>query len=267
MTYGLILGTGDLPKQLVESLKNNPYVCVTFSGNENTYIHALDAPQICVPLGYVGTILNFFKEHHVTEIVIAGGIKRPHLSALKADSLGREWLKKLSFSFFKGDDGLLKGVIKLLENEGFKIISVKDVLPDLSLTKGVQTKIHPTQQDLNDIEKGIHILDHMADLDIGQALVIEDGLVLGLEAIEGTQALVQRTASLKRLQKGGVLVKKSKVNQSRKADLPTIGIQTIIDCYEAGLNGLAIDADGTQIIDKDAVIEKANAFDLFLLAV
>lgn len=267
MTFGLILGTGDLPQQLIQSIEHESFVCVHFLGNENLYLDSLDIPKLCVPLGYIGAILDFFKDHEVRKIVIAGGLKRPHFSALKTDAIGREWIKKLSFSILKGDDGLLKGVIKLLETEGFEVVSAKDLIPDLTFSSGVQTHKHPSPQDILDIQKGQKILNHIADLDIGQAVIIENNLVLGVEALEGTQNLIQRIRPLKRLEKGGVLVKLAKLHQTDKADLPTIGIQTIIDCADAGLNGIAIDSNRTQIIHKSQVIEKANALGLFILVV
>lgn len=266
MTFGLILGTGGLPQQLVESLKNESFVCVHFLGNENPYVDSLSVAKLCVPLGYIGAILDFFKHHDVDKIVIVGGLKRPHFSSLKTDAIGREWIKKLSLSFLKGDDGLLKGVIKLLEQEGFSVVSAKDLIPNLTLSSGVQTRVQPSAQDMLDIQKGQQILNHIAELDIGQAVVIEDQLVLGVEAVEGTQNLIQRVHPLKRLQKGGVLVKLAKLNQTDKADLPTIGVDTIIDCAKIGLNGIAIDSNQTQIIQKDRVLEKANELGIFIFA-
>jgi DUF1009 family protein len=118
--------------------------------------------------------------------------------------------------------------------------------------------------DDEDISFGIKILEHLSILDIGQAVIVERGLVLGIEAIEGTKCLIERILNFKRTSDAGVLIKMMKKNQSTKIDLPTIGIETIEQCYQSGLSGIAFDHYGTQVIDPQKVIDLANERNIFL---
>ncbi len=127
----------------------------------------------------------------------------------------------------------------------------------------------PSQSQLQDIEKGKSVLMGLSQFDIGQALVIEQGLVLGIEAIEGTDALIQRCALLKRndgLATSPLLIKMSKLRQDKNLDLPTIGLHTIKELARLGYGGLAIEADRTLIVDKIKVVEAICHANLFLYA-
>ena len=264
--YGIIAGQGDLPCQIIDHfLKSDvPFVCLGLNESENLDLLNYKMVYKQFPLGQIGSYLDFFKNHNVTKIIFAGSVKRPNIFNLNLDDVGKKFLKQIGFNVIRGDDGLLSSVIKLLENEGFEVVSAKDVLDSLTLNIGILTEKKPSEQDIQDVNIGIHILNQMSDLDIGQAVVIERGLVLGVEAIEGTQELIKRISSLKRTKDAGVLVKMAKKNQSLKADLPTIGAQTIEDCFKSGLVGIAFDAKGTQVLNANDVIRLANSYGLFL---
>ncbi|MDP2194077.1 MAG: UDP-2,3-diacylglucosamine diphosphatase LpxI, partial [Alphaproteobacteria bacterium] len=220
-----------------------------------------------IKIGEVGAALDFFKSHGVEQVLFAGHVKRPKFQSIKTDSVGKSWLVKLGLALFKGDDALLAGVTDLLRKEGFQILSTKDIFHDLYLEKGCPTHLKPSPQDTHDIDRGISILQATSPLDIGQAVVIENGLVLGLEAVEGTQQLIQRIYTLKQQKReSGVLVKMAKIGQSTYVDLPTIGPDTVKQCYESGLRGIAIGASHTQVINKTLVIELANEYGMFIQA-
>lgn len=266
---GLILGTGDLPFQIIKKLKEKetPFTCVLFEGFSNDQVTAVTDNYQLVKLGHIGKVINHLKQQKVTHVLFAGHIARPGFKDLDTDAKGKAWLVKLGLSIFKGDDGLLVAVTQLLQAEGFKVIAASDILDNLHLSKGVHTRMQPSKQDQLDIQKGIDVLKATSQLDIGQAVVIEDGLVLGLEAVEGTEKLIQRVAPLKRSQlKSGVLVKMAKQNQSKKVDLPTIGPDTIKQCIESNLKGIAVDAKYTQVLDKEHVIHLADKNDFFIHA-
>ncbi|PIZ33011.1 MAG: hypothetical protein COY39_03595 [Alphaproteobacteria bacterium CG_4_10_14_0_8_um_filter_37_21] len=266
---GLILGTGDLPCQIIKKLKEQEtlFTCVFFDSFLNNQAIALIDDYKRFQLGYVGEIISYLKQKKVTHVLFAGHIARPGFKDLHTDSKGKMWLVKLGLSIFKGDDGLLVSITQLLEAEGFKVIAADDILDDLHLSNGTHTIIHPSKQDLLDIEKGIDILKATSQLDIGQAVVVEDGLVLGLEAIEGTEKLIQRISCLKRSKvNSGVLVKMAKQNQSKKIDLPTIGPDTVQQCIDSKLTGLAIDSNYTQVLNQERVIRLANENGLFIQA-
>ena len=266
---GLILGTGNLPCQIVKELqkKQTNFTCVLLENFINTSIINLTDKYCIVKMGHIGKTINHLKQHGVTHIVFAGHIARPSFKDLDTDAKGRSWLIKLGLSIFKGDDGLLVALTDLLKSEGFKMMTPNDILNSLYLKKGVHTNIQPSEQDNLDIKKGIEILNTTSPLDIGQAIIIEDGVVLGLEAIEGTEKLIQRIKTLKRTKKNsGVLVKMAKQQQSKEVDLPTVGPDTIQQCIESGLKGIAIDHQYTQVLDQSRVIQLANDNNLYVKA-
>lgn len=265
---GLLLGTGDLPCQLINTLtqKNKPFICILFEGFENAKVLTLAPNAHIVKIGHVGKILDILKKHDISTISCAGHVKRPSFRNIDLDEKGRSWLARLGLSLFKGDDGLLQALTKLMKDEGLTLISTKDLLDDLTFNKGVWTKCQPTEIDQRDIDQGIQILKHLSPLDIGQALVIEDGIVLGIEAIEGTKVLIKRIHSLRQVQTqpSGILIKMPKIGQSTELDLPTIGPETIDDLHASGLKGLAIEGQYTQVINKDLVLQKADEYGLFI---
>lgn len=266
---GLILGTGNLPCQIIKTLqeKEKPFTCVLFDNFFNNHVTALTPHYEIFKLGHIGKIINHFKQKNVTHVLFAGSIARPGFKDLDTDAKGKSWLVKLGLSLFKGDDGLLSAITQLLEEEGFKVIAASDILNDLHIQKGIHTIIQPSKQDLLDIQKGIDILKATSHLDIGQAVIIEEGLVLGLEAIEGTEKLIQRISPLKRPKlRAGVLVKMAKQQQSKKIDLPTIGPDTVQQCINANLKGIAIDYEYTQVLDQKKVIDLADENGLFIQA-
>lgn len=261
---GLIVGAGHLPRQIIKETSDCTFVAVCFDDANAAWLKENEIPYISPPLGHIGESINFFKQHNATTVVLAGSIRRPNLFDLKLDNLGKQWLKEIGLSVFKGDDGFLSSILKLLEKEGFQVISAKELLTSLSLKKGVRTLEKPSNEEEIDIKKGIEILDALSPFDIGQSIIIENGLVLGIEGAEGTEQLIKRISSYKKTPNNGILIKKAKLNQSNKADLPTIGPDTILQCFESGLRGLAIEAKGTQVLDKEIVIRTANSKGLFL---
>ena len=164
----------------------------------------------------------------------------------------------------KGDNNLLTTILNMLRKRGFKIRSIPDTAPEL-LARLDDSFMPLSKQNLKDIEIGEKILNDLSKHDIGQAIVIQNGLVLGIEAIEGTDNLLRRVKSLKRDTKtGGVLVKLPKVNQTDLADLPTIGPDTILNAKDAALDGIAIKANKTIIVDRQQTMELAKKFNIFI---
>ena len=262
---GIIAGSGTLFLLVLDEAiaqQLNPII-VSF----NNLPHQLSTPHLKTSLGKIGEILDFFKTHGVKHLIFAGKVPRPSLTSLGFDANGIKWMQKLGIKAFGGDDSLLKGITELLALEGFQIISPKDFLPTLVLKPGVYTTAQPNNVDNSDIERGLNVLKTLASADVGQACVVHEGLVLGVEAIEGTQSLIERCTNLKRTEQGGVLVKIAKQNQTTLVDLPTIGIETIAAIHECHLNGIAISANTTQVLNLNNVITLCNCYSLFLKVV
>ncbi len=167
-----------------------------------------------------------------------------------------------------GDDGLFSAIAKELEIEGFRVVGAHDLLdPAATVPEGPLGRIAPDAEAAGDITRGIEIARAIGALDIGQAVVVQQGLVLGVEAIEGTDALLRRCAGLRRDGAGGVLVKVQKPEQESRIDRPTIGPRTVQLAAEAGLRGIAAEAGATLLIDRDEVIRTADAAGLFVVGV
>ncbi len=264
---GIIAGGGHLPKQLIDHChqEGRPFalVCLKDSalpetiGNEQC---------LWIRLGEAGKAISFFKKEGVREIVMIGGVKRPSLFHLRPDWWTAKFLVKIGFKAF-GDDNLLTSVINYIETEGFKIIGIHDVMGNILAGEGVLGKYRPDKQALDDIDHGLKIALGLGALDVGQSVVVQQGIVLGVEAVEGTDELIKRCKNLARSGVGGVLIKTKKPNQEQRADLPTIGVQTVINAYESGLRGIAVQSGKTLIVDQDSVVKKADELGIFIVGV
>ncbi len=259
----VVAGSGDLPTRIIAKLEElkSSFVVVSISGfGSEAY------PQFA--LGEIGGMLDYVKTRGVTDIVFCGAVKRPSMFSLKLDSVGKKWLKKLGIRAFLGDDALLKRIRELLKEEGLNVLKPQDILNALLTPSGILTKMKPSERDIRDIARGMFVLNTMAKADIGQALVVQEGIVLAVEAAEGTAEMIQRTKALKlKTEQGGVLVKLAKTNQDEAMDLPTIGTKTIIEAKEANLAGIALGARNTQIIDYNETVELADEHGIFIIGI
>ena len=171
---------------------------------------------------------------------MAGALSRPTMNEIRPDWEGVKWLAKIG-SKALGDDNLLKLIIGMIEGKGYKVVGPDDILADLLTPEGILSSIEPDEQAWKDIGRGVEILWALSPVDVGQAVVVQEGLVLGIEAIEGTDALIERSASLHRPGHGGILIKIAKHQQEQRVDLPTIGLETVHKALEAGLRGIAVE--------------------------
>ncbi|MCC7167873.1 MAG: UDP-2,3-diacylglucosamine diphosphatase LpxI [Rhodospirillales bacterium] len=262
---GILAGGGALPARLAAACKGTgrPFHIVAFEGHADALDDSL-APD-WVRLGAVGTLFEKLKAAQVAEVVLAGRIRRPSLKELAPDWRGAKFLAKVGLAM--GDDGLLRAAINEIEAEGFKVIGVEDVLADLLAREGAYGRHKPNDEAWADIRRGVAVAQGLGRLDVGQAVVVQQGLVLGVEAVEGTDALLARVAGLKREGQGGALVKLAKPQQERRADLPTIGPVTVQAARHAGLIGIAVEAGRALVIDADQVIRLADEAGLFVIGI
>ena len=223
-------------------------------------------PHAWCRLGGAVTGLSLLRQNNVTELVLAGSVRRPSLVTLRPDWRAAKLFARIGYRAL-GDDGLLSAVVNELEQEGFRVISPDQLLDREIIRAGPLGIIQPDPQSGRDIEHGLRIARAVGALDIGQAVVVQQGLVLGVEAIEGTDELLRRCAALRREGLGGVLVKVEKPGQERRADRPTIGPRTVVLAAETGLVGIAVEADATIVIDRDEVIRAADQAGLFVVGV
>jgi DUF1009 family protein len=216
-------------------------------------------------MGAAGRILSLLRGQGCRDVVLVGPVKRPSILDLRPDGEGARLLARVGRAAFLGDDGLLKAVVRVLADEGFSVLGAHEILTEAVGPAGLLTRAAPDAQALADIDRGVLVTRALGSVDVGQGCVVQQGIVLCVEAIEGTDAMLSRAAGLKRQGPGGVLVKLVKPGQDRRADLPTIGPRTIQAASEAGLRGVAFEAGGTLLTDRAAIIAAADAAGLFVL--
>jgi DUF1009 family protein len=264
---GVVAGGGALPRRLVESCKaagREVFVLALEGEADPTVVEGV--PHAWSRLGAAGSALDALRANGVTELVLAGGVRRPSLSSLRPDWRAAKFFARVGYRAL-GDDGLLSAIVKELEREGFRIIGADQLLHAAGLQEGPLGRFSPDADAAADIARGIEIARALGALDIGQAVVVQQGLVLGVEAIEGTDALLRRCAGLRREGPGGVLVKIEKPGQEGRVDRPTIGPQTVELAAEAGLRGLAAQAGATIVLDRDEMVRAADAAGLFVVGI
>jgi DUF1009 family protein len=266
-TLGIIAGGGALPARLVHACKQRDIemFLVGFEGQTD--------PALCeghnylmTRIGAAGQIIKTLKAHHIKDLVLIGSIRRPSLVELKPDLRTAEFFARLGLRSL-GDNDLLRALREELENEGFTIHGVQEFAEDLLAGEGIIGRYKPKKADQVDIDRGIELSQMLGAYDVGQSVIVQEGIVLGVEAAEGTDSLIRRCSALKRKGRGGVLVKTCKPQQDHDLDLPTIGPQTVLNCAEAGLAGIVIESGHSLILDCQKVVELANKNKMFIVGI
>src|SRR5437764_474553 len=271
---GLIAAGGVMPFAVADSLTArgiNPVLFALRVACEPVRVERFRHHWISI--GQLGKATKLFRADNCRDLVFIGTLVRPALSEIRLDwgtlrVLGRVWA-----AFRGGDDHLLSGIAKILEHDGFRMVGIKDVAPDLLMPGGCLTLKAPDENAAADIARGHDVLRALSPFDIGQAAVVIDSHVVGVEDIEGTDGLLARVAWLRkegriRANRGrGVLVKAPKSGQDLRFDLPTIGPRTIEAADAAGLAGIAVTAGETTVVEAQIMIEAADAAGLFITGV
>lgn len=266
-TLGIIAGGGTLPSKLLHSCDKKqiiPFV-VGFDGQTDPAI-VKGRYHLWTRLGAAAQVIQTLKAHQIKDIVLIGSVRRPSFDELRPDWKTAQLLTRIGFRAF-GDDGLLKALRRELEREGFTIHGVQEFVDDLLASEGIYGNISPSREDWLDIEKAAKLAKLMGNLDVGQGCVVQQGIVLGVEAIEGTDELIRRCGELRRKGGGGVLVKACKPGQDKSLDLPTVGPTTIENAHAAKLSGIVLEAGNALLINPQEATEAANRARLFLAAV
>ena len=265
---GMIVGGGLLPQRAAAAAAaagRTPHV-VILEGFGDPADYA-GYPHIVCRLGAGGRMLEWLRGTGARDLVLAGKVTRPSFLSLRPDAGAARLLPRIGMKAFGGDDSLLQAVLRVLREEGFNPMPAQDVLQELLVPEPTAlTTALPDEAARQDIRRGIAVVRALGAVDVGQCAVVQQGLVLAVEAIEGTDAMLARAGSLRREGPGGVLVKILKPGQDRRVDLPTIGPDTIAGAAAAGLRGIVIEANGTIVVDRAATVAAAEAVGLFLVA-
>ena len=264
---GIIAGGGALPAYLTSICKQrniDPFI-VGFEGQTSTDI--MDGnTHLWASLGSVGKVIDFFKSNNVKDLVLIGGVKRPSFKEIKPDLRAVKILSKIGFRAM-GDNDLLSALKKELEIEGFTLHAMHDFCDDLLVKEGVIGSYAPKPEHEIDIELGLKVSQEIGAMDIGQSVIVQNGMTIGVEAVEGTDALINRCAPLLQNGGGGILVKTCKPQQDKALDMPTIGVNTIINAHKAGLCGIVLQADNVIIVDAKNLAKYADEYKIFVIGV
>jgi DUF1009 family protein len=270
-TLGIIAGGGELPLAIAESARDagrDVFILALSGADEGLSRFPLENTGI----GELGKSLSLLKKHACEEVTFAGRVSRPEWSDLKLDARGALALPKVAAAALKGDDALMRAMLAIFEKEGFRVVGTADAAPDLIASAGIYGRHKPDPQAQADIAQARDVVRRMGELDIGQAAAVADGLVLAVEAAEGTDAMLERLPLLSKNLRGtpqkrrGVLVKAPKPGQERRVDLPVIGVRTIELASAGGLSGVAVEAGAALIMRKSRIVEAADRLGLFVMA-
>lgn len=270
MKVGLIAGSGDLPHSVVEGALQEGHEVFVAALEGFSTPNSFSASSMAFGLAEFGHITKAFKKEKCTHVCLAGNVERPDFKNLKPDFKGLKHLPGAIMAAKDGDDGLMRYILEMFEKDGFEIISPQDLCKFLLLPSGNLGAHSLSKAHLNDAEKACKVASTIGGLDIGQGAVVCRGLVLAVEAQEGTDAMLIRVASLPDNLRGnsgdreGILAKMVKPGQETRVDLPTIGPRTVELAAEAGLAGIVAEGGQAFVMQRDKVIELANEKGLFI---
>jgi hypothetical protein len=225
-----------------------------------------DVPHVWCRLGAAAKAEAILRDNGAREVVFVGRVRRPSLQDLRPDWRALKVMVKATVRAL-GDDGLLRVIIRELEKNGTKVVAPHQVASGLLAGKGPLGRLKPDRQANIDIARGIAVAAQLGALDVGQGVVVQQGMVIGVEAIEGTDALIARAGTLQRGGPGGVLVKMPKPGQEQRIDLPAIGVNTVEAAAKAGLRGIVVASGGALVIDRAKVAARADALGIFVVGV
>lgn len=267
---GLIAGGGDLPQAVAQrcDAEGRDLYVVRLDGFADP--HLTRWPGDDFGMAQIGAILKALKRSGCAAVCLAGIVNRPDFKTLKPDLKGASLLPGIVAAAAKGDDALLRKILSVFEAEGFAVEGADDILGGETLPAGALGAVTPTAEQMSDLKKALHIAEKSGELDIGQGAVVCDGLVLAVEAQEGTDAMLDRVAALPADLRGrpgqarGALGKAPKPIQDLRVDMPVIGPRTLENAARAGLAGVGGVAGRLILIDRPAVIETADRLGLFV---
>jgi DUF1009 family protein len=247
---GLIAGSGRWPLLFARAAARagRDVVAVAHEGETDPALQA----RAWVKLGQLGRIVEALREAGCTEAVLCGGIRKPKLFDVRPDLLALKALARMR-SF--GDDAALRTIAAVLEEEGVRIVSPLPFVPDLMARRGPLGKRALSSGQKSDAETGLRVARALGEADIGQTVVVRRGVVLAVEAVEGTDACIARGGALG---KGAVVVKARKPGQDDRFDLPAVGPLTISALAQAGCTALAIEAGQSLVLDEDEMAAAAD---------
>lgn len=264
---GIIAGRGDLPILLANECSKNKLEHCVIAIDDSIKLDSFISSKIeLIKIGNVGKIISLLKKNKAKQIILAGGLTKPNFKELEVDLEGGKLLATILKHKFLGDDNLLKIVANYLEDKGLKVMSATDLIPSLTSSKANLTNAKPSSSEQDDIAIGIEAAKLHGKKDLGQAVIARDKIVVGCENKKGTDKLIEKFA-LDQGNKTGILVKVAKPQQDLRLDMPTIGPETVLNIAKNNYSGIAIEAGKVIILHKEKVIDIANQYGIFIVAI
>ena len=258
---GLFLGSTDLPSYILKTIKKNnkKYFIVDLTKNN---LFKRDKSSHFINIGKFGEILNLINKKKCKKVLFAGKIDKPKISKLRMDFKGLYYLPRIIKAFKLGDAAILKELIKILSENKIDVIKLNYFNPELTLKKGIYTKQRPSKNNIIEIKNGINYLNKLSPHNHTQAIVIVDNKIVKKETLSGTKKMIKKLRKNK-MQKG-ILIKLQKKKQDLRADLPTIGYDTLKDCKKVNLKGLVLKSNQNIFLDQKKSIKYANKNKIFI---
>ncbi len=268
----IVAGSGALPRMLADECRRagTPYHVVVLEGVDLDWV--CDHPVIPAVFEKPGKLFAALRRAGVVRVVFAGGIRRPELRPLRFDLKAIRIAPMIFRAMRAGDDAALRIVSEIFEAEGLRIVAAQELLSGLVARAGVLGRHRPGEDDRTDAARAAEIVAALGRVDVGQAAVVAQGICLGVESIQGTDAMlsfVADTAGAFRPDPEGargVLWKAPKPGQDWRTDLPAIGPETMDHAAAAGLAGVAVQAGGVLLLGEAETIARADRLGLFLWA-
>ncbi len=263
----LIAGDGELPVQVAKMAARDGHdvICISLSHKNRGELYKYCKKVYPFGPGEIIKILDTLSQEKVKQLTFIGKVSKELLFRnLKLDKKAIEMIKmakKLN------DDSVMLILVKELENNGIEVLDQTIFVKELLVKKQVFTELQPTEEQLSDIDYGFQIAKEMGRLDIGQTVVVQNKMILAIEAIEGTDKAISRGAKLAKKVKAAVVVKVSKPSQDQRFDIPTVGLRTLKTMKRYGANVLAVEAGETFIVEEEEMINFANKNKMVVVAV
>lgn len=264
MKIGLIAGGGQFPLLLAKSAVNQGYqvFAAGFHGETSQELASRVTGFTMLHLGQINRLIRFFQDHHVHKAVMAGTIRKTNIfKDIKPDFKAFSFIAK---TLVTHDDAVLSSLADLFAKEGIQIVSSTWLMPELISPRGCWTRKKPDRSQKKDIQVGWNIAQAVGRLDIGQCVVVANGTVLAVEAVEGTDAAIARAGDLS-MKSGAVVVKRCKPSQDLRFDLPATGLATVETMIRAGAGVLALEAGKSVVFDRREMVDLANQHGISIL--
>ena len=258
---GLIFGETDFPTEILKRVKKRKvkYLIIDLTNGK----FKKDKHSHNASIGQFGKIIKILKDNKCKKVLFAGKVKKPNFSKLRLDFEGIYYIPRIIKSSKLGDAAILKQIIKILKEKGIKTISSLTFNSELTLKKGIYSRIKPNKEDRIDINKAIKTLNKLGKYNFSQGTIVRNGKVVAIEDKGGTEKMLEKCKT-KKFKNKGVLAKFPKKKQDLKIDLPTIGFKTLVQCKRAGVKGIVLKSMQNIFLQRNKCVRFANKNKMFI---